>query len=123
MNETKSMNESYPRAVFSGDIITVTKDQEIPKALERLMESDAHILGFDTETKPAFKKGESYRVSLISSQRIKWPFYLGCITYMSLHKLKRFLKMKTSLRLVSPFAMISNHFNNSLNLPRMPLSN
>lgn len=65
MNETKSMNESYPRAVFSGDIITVTKDQEIPKALERLMESDAHILGFDTETKPAFKKGESYRVSLL----------------------------------------------------------
>lgn len=65
MNETKTMSESYPRAVFSGDIITVLKDQDIPAALERLIESDTHILGFDTETKPAFKKGESYRVSLL----------------------------------------------------------
>lgn len=52
-----------PKAQFPGTVITVEKDEEIAPALEFLKNLD-HV-GFDTETKPAFKKGESYKVSLL----------------------------------------------------------
>ena len=52
-----------PKAQFPGKIITVEKDEDIAAALELLKKED-HV-GFDTETKPSFKKGEFYHVSLL----------------------------------------------------------
>lgn len=52
-----------PKAQFPGKIITITKDEEIAPAL-KYFEGLDHV-GFDTETKPSFKKGEFYHVSLL----------------------------------------------------------
>lgn len=64
MNDTKTNQITYPRATFNGTIITVTQDSEIFEACQKLINSEK-VIGFDTETKPAFKKGESYKVSLL----------------------------------------------------------
>lgn len=63
MNDKLDPAPNYVKAQFSGKIITITKDEEIAPAMEFL--KDVRIIGFDTETKPSFKKGEFYHVSLL----------------------------------------------------------
>ena len=63
MNDKLDPAPNYAKAQFSGQIITITKDAEIAPAMDFLKEQ--RIIGFDTETKPAFKKGEYYGVSLL----------------------------------------------------------
>ena len=48
---------------FPGKIHLVTTDQELHSIAVEL--ASHTMLGFDTETRPAFKKGESYPVSLL----------------------------------------------------------
>jgi ribonuclease D len=48
---------------FPGKIHLITTDQELKNASEKLTAASA--LGFDTETRPAFKKGEVYQVALL----------------------------------------------------------
>lgn len=48
---------------FSGKIHLISNDREIHSVLSNL--SSAKILGFDTETKPSFKKGEVFKVALL----------------------------------------------------------
>jgi ribonuclease D len=52
-----------PRASFPGRIITIITPGETQKAVDYLLDSD--ILGVDTETRPSFKKGVRYQVSLL----------------------------------------------------------
>lgn len=52
-----------PPVSFSGRIITVLSEQEAEKAVAYLLTSK--ILGVDTETRPAFHKGETHKVSLL----------------------------------------------------------
>lgn len=54
---------SLPQANFTGRIITVISPGETKKAVEYLLSQP--ILGFDTETRPAFKRGLRYKVSLL----------------------------------------------------------
>src|SRR5690606_6240285 len=48
---------------FQGEIVLVDNPKEIGEAVMELKRS--RLLGFDTETRPAFKKGVSYDVSLL----------------------------------------------------------
>lgn len=58
------MNEqTYQKAVFPGKITVINKDNDVLPALLTL--NKTKIVGFDTETKPSFKKGEVYSVSLL----------------------------------------------------------
>jgi ribonuclease D len=57
-----AINE-LPTVLFPGKIIVVINPQEAEKAVDYLLTSD--ILGIDTETRPAFKKGQNYKVSLL----------------------------------------------------------
>lgn len=52
-----------PKVVFNGNIIVVDSSEMLAKSLELL--KNEKILGFDTETKPSFKKGESNRIALL----------------------------------------------------------
>ena len=52
-----------PRAVFTGRIIVVLTANEAMRAVEYLLDQD--ILGVDTETRPSFRKGVHYQVSLL----------------------------------------------------------
>lgn len=65
MNEKTTNINHLDKASFQGQIITITKDEDIAQAVELLKNNNEGIIGFDTETKPSFKKGETYKVSLL----------------------------------------------------------
>ena len=55
--------QNYPLIEFKGNIHLINNVSDLVKACDII--SKHNIIGFDTETKPAFKKGVSYRISLI----------------------------------------------------------
>jgi ribonuclease D len=57
--EIKELDLSW----FVGEIVVVDNFQTFNSVLPRLVKSE--VLGFDTETKPSFKKGRNNKVSLI----------------------------------------------------------
>lgn len=54
---------ALPLSSFNGEIIVVDRPESVPRAVEMLKGAD--LLGFDTETKPAFKKGVFNKVALL----------------------------------------------------------
>lgn len=54
---------SLPRFAYEGKIHVVQSESEAERAVEVLRRSP--ILGIDTETRPAFHKGESHKVALL----------------------------------------------------------
>ena len=52
-----------PRVLFPGRIIVILTPDEAEKAVDYLLKAD--ILGFDTETKPVFKRGRQNKVALL----------------------------------------------------------
>ena len=54
---------ALPRVVFDGRIIVINTAAEAEKAVGYLLPQN--ILGIDTETRPSFKKGRSFNVSLL----------------------------------------------------------
>lgn len=59
----KSEIANMPTALFQGRIITIDTIAEADKALKAI--SAERIVGLDTETRPSFKKGVQYNVSLL----------------------------------------------------------
>lgn len=60
---TKEELSELPVEVFEGKIVVVDKLEQVDAACEVLAKAD--VIGFDTETKPAFKKGVSHKVALL----------------------------------------------------------
>lgn len=60
---TKDEINELPSIRFSGKLHLITQRDDCRRAVEALRRE--LILGFDTETRPAFKKGEEYRISLL----------------------------------------------------------
>lgn len=52
-----------PKVSYSGEIKIITSEEELNVWLPRLLRSS--VIGFDTETKPSFKKGQSNNVALL----------------------------------------------------------
>jgi ribonuclease D len=52
-----------PRMVFGGEIRVVSNSNELEPCIKEL--SNSRVIGFDTESKPSFKKGENNGVSLL----------------------------------------------------------
>lgn len=52
-----------PQVLFTGRIIVITSEKKAEKAVDFLLKQS--ILGVDTETRPVFRKGQSYKVSLL----------------------------------------------------------
>ena len=52
-----------PTVSFPGRIITIISPGETQKAVDYLLSKD--ILGVDTETRPSFRKGDNFKVSLL----------------------------------------------------------
>ncbi|MCF0198071.1 MAG: 3'-5' exonuclease domain-containing protein 2 [Bacteroidaceae bacterium] len=59
----KSIIPTLPRAVFEGRIIVIQSELEAKKAVRFLLSQP--ILGFDTETRPNFRKGGMNKVALL----------------------------------------------------------
>lgn len=60
---SKEEINDLPELIFKGEIVLITTTQDARKALHEL--SGVPVLGFDTETRPSFKKGESYPPALL----------------------------------------------------------
>lgn len=59
----KKLISEFPTVTFSGAITVIEHPEDVAEAISYLRGHD--IVGFDTETKPNFKKGMTNRVSLI----------------------------------------------------------
>ncbi|MEG1609813.1 MAG: 3'-5' exonuclease, partial [Bilophila sp.] len=60
---SKDEINALPMLSYEGDIVLVQTEGELTRALT-LLQNDT-VLGFDTESRPSFKKGKSYPTSLI----------------------------------------------------------
>ena len=60
--DKKKIN-GLPQTLFDGRIIVIFSEEEANKAVDYLMKQE--ILGFDTETRPSFRKGRMHQVSLL----------------------------------------------------------
>lgn len=60
---TKEEIAHLPIETYKGRIITIISESDANKAVAYLREFP--VVGFDTETRPSFKKGQHYKVSLI----------------------------------------------------------
>lgn len=59
----KQLIGALPRVQFNGRIILILNESDADKAVSFLLSQP--ILGFDTETRPSFKKGISHKVALL----------------------------------------------------------
>lgn len=59
----KRVITSLPQVHFSGRIISIISEGETEKAVDYLLSHD--LLGVDTETKPAFRRGDQHQVALL----------------------------------------------------------
>lgn len=76
---TKEEIAKLPVEEFKGRIITILTKEEADKAVDYLLHHP--IVGFDTETRPSFKKGQRYKISLmqISTEDTCFLFRLNYI--------------------------------------------
>ena len=72
---------NLPAAQFTGPIVVVDNEKQIEAACRDLAASP--VLGFDTETRPSFKAGVTYRVALLqlSTPRRCYLFRLNCMRF------------------------------------------
>lgn len=78
--EPEELN-ALPLKSFEGNIHVVTNGKEAAAAIRRL--SKARVVGFDTETKPTFKKGKLNPVSLLqlATRTDAWLFRIHQLGY------------------------------------------
>lgn len=60
---SKQQLANLPPAQFSGSIIVVDTPSAVESAVMQLRKAD--LIGFDTETRPSFKKGQTFSVALL----------------------------------------------------------
>ena len=75
----KNTISQLPTVSFPGKIVVILSEGEANRAVEYLLSCD--ILGVDTETRPAFRKGQHHKVSLlqVSTRDICFLFRLNYI--------------------------------------------
>lgn len=75
----KNAISQLPTVSFPGKIVVILSEGEANRAVEYLLSCD--ILGVDTETRPAFRKGQHHKVSLlqVSTREICFLFRLNYI--------------------------------------------
>lgn len=78
---SKEQVAEMPLETFEGDIVVIDHVKEVGEACDYL--SSRNALGFDTETKPAFKRGQVHKVALIqlSTEKECFLFRLNKIGY------------------------------------------
>lgn len=59
----QSLPIPFPRITFSGKVHLITSDLELQSVATQL--NQVQEFGFDTETRPSFKKGEIHKVALL----------------------------------------------------------
>lgn len=93
---SKQQLAALPAAQYPGTIIVVDQLDKVDSAIARLRDCD--LIGFDTETRPSFKKGHTYNVSLmqLSSTKECFLFRLNKIGFPD--KLKELLEDENQVK-------------------------
>ena len=60
---SKEKLATLPAASFPGKISVIDREDEVKDAIKEIKKFS--IIGFDTETRPSFKRGQTYKVALI----------------------------------------------------------
>lgn len=78
---SKEIIAELPMEKFLGKIVVIDQDDKIEKAINELKQNTE--IGFDTETKPAFKRGQTHKVALLqlSTSDVCYLFRLNKIGY------------------------------------------
>lgn len=78
---TKEQLAELPKETFDGKIIVVDHEEEVAEAVAHLINHRA--IGFDTETKPSFKRGQNHKVALmqLATDEVCYLFRLNHIGY------------------------------------------
>jgi ribonuclease D len=63
INITPEEINSLPLKTFDGKTSVISEPEKLPKIISEI--SKHEVVGFDTETRPSFKKGQVYKVSLL----------------------------------------------------------
>ncbi len=81
---TKDEIQELPIETFDGEIIVIDRIEDVAAAVEYLRQFD--IIGFDTETKPVFKKNTIHKVALMQLSTLDkcFLFRLNLINYPDL---------------------------------------
>lgn len=76
---SKDELKSFPVEKFNGDIMVIDDSRDLEEALIEIR--SCSLLGFDTETRPTFKKGQRNRVALLqlATDDKAWLFRLNSI--------------------------------------------
>lgn len=69
---SKAELSTYAQEVFPGRIIVIQEETEANKACDYLSKCEA--IGFDTETRPAFRKGVTHQIALMQLSTIDTCF-------------------------------------------------
>lgn len=104
----KSKIAELPKVLFSGRVIVILSPGETEKAVEYLLSHE--ILGVDTETRPSFRKGQSFLVSLLQVSTRDTCFLFRLNHTGMTPSIIRFLEdtkvLKIGLSLKDDFAML-----------------
>lgn len=77
----KNILATLPADSYKGKICVIDNPEKVKSAVEEIRTAD--IIGFDTETRPSFKKGQQYNVALIqlATQDCVYLFRTSMIGY------------------------------------------
>lgn len=88
---------TLPCASFTGQIVIVDNDADAVKAAECLRQES--LIGFDTETKPSFKRGQTNNVSLLQLSTHDTCFLIR-LNHIGLHPdIKQILESKSQTKI------------------------
>ena len=85
-----------PLAKFTGEIIVIKTAGKAKAAVARLMKET--VIGFDTETRPSFRKGKSHNPSLVQFSTRKKAYLFQIDLIATLKPLMPLLKSKKCLK-------------------------
>ena len=88
--------KELPVVGFEGRIVIVDTPEGLERACEELMKCD--VVGFDTETRPSFKAGVSYNVSLVQLSTDKVCYLVRLCSVRMEKPLLRLLESKEVLK-------------------------
>ncbi|WP_227665300.1 3'-5' exonuclease [Magnetococcus marinus] len=77
--QDKEQINGLPVVRWEGDVVLVNQDQALPAAIAALRQE--RVLGFDTETRPSFRKGTSYDPTLIqlAGEKVVYLFQINLL--------------------------------------------
>lgn len=95
-NENITPVKLYECAEFSGELYVINNDEDLHNVSEKLSKITA--FGFDTETKPSFKKGEYYKMALLQLSTDKEAFLFRLHYIRQFNILKNIFENKNVLK-------------------------